>query len=52
MEDPNEDIIMYINSLGRSINVGLAIVDTMNYISCDVSTVVIGMAASMGSCIR
>lgn len=51
MEDPNEDITMYINSPGGSINAGLAIVDTMNYISCDVSTVVIGTAASMGSVI-
>lgn len=51
MEDPNADITMYINSPGGSINAGLAIVDTMNYISCDVSTVVIGNAASMGSVI-
>lgn len=51
MDDPNEDITMYINSPGGSINAGLAIVDTMNYISCDVSTVVIGTAASMGSVI-
>lgn len=51
MEEPNEDITMYINSPGGSINAGLAIVDTMNYLSCDVSTVVIGMAASMGSVI-
>lgn len=51
MEDPNSDITMYINSPGGSINAGLAIVDTMNYISCDVSTVVIGNAASMGSVI-
>ena len=51
MEDPNADITMYINSPGGSINAGLAIVDTMNYISCDVSTVVIGIAASMGSVI-
>lgn len=51
MEDPNADITMYINSPGGSINAGLAIVDTMNYISCDISTVVIGTAASMGSVI-
>ena len=51
MEDSNADITMYINSPGGSINAGLAIVDTMNYISCDVSTVVIGTAASMGSVI-
>ena len=51
MEDPNSDITMYINSPGGSINAGLAIVDTMNYISCDISTVVIGTAASMGSVI-
>ena len=49
MEDPNSDITMYINSPGGSINAGLAIVDTMNYLSCDISTVVIGTAASMGS---
>lgn len=51
MEDSNEDITMYINSPGGTINAGLAIVDTMNYLSCDVSTVVIGTAASMGSVI-
>ncbi len=51
MENPNEDITMYINSPGGSINAGLAIVDTMKYISCDISTVVIGTAASMGSVI-
>lgn len=51
MEDPNADITMYINSPGGSINAGLAIVDTMNYLSCDISTVVIGTAASMGSVI-
>ena len=51
MEDPNSDITMYINSPGGSINAGLAIVDTMNYLSCDISTVVIGTAASMGSVI-
>lgn len=51
MEDPNADITMYINSPGGLINDGLAIVDTMNYISCDVSTVVVGTAASMGAVI-
>ncbi len=51
MEDPNADITMYINSPGGSINAGLAIIDTMNYLSCDVSTIVIGTAASMGSVI-
>ena len=51
MEDPNEDITMYINSPGGSVSDGLAIVDTMRYISCDIKTVVIGMAASMGSLI-
>jgi len=51
MEDPNADITMYINTPGGSINAGLSIIDTMNYISCDVSTVVVGMAASMGSVI-
>lgn len=48
-KDPKSDIIMYINSPGGSVTAGLAIHDTMNYISCDVSTVVMGMAASMGS---
>ena len=51
MEDPNADITMYINTPGGSISAGLAIYDTMKYISCDISTVVIGMAASMGSVI-
>ena len=50
-KDPTKDISLYINSPGGSINAGLAIVDTMNYLSCDVSTVVIGTAASMGSVI-
>lgn len=45
----NDDITMYINSPGGSISDGLAIYDTMNYINCDVSTIVMGMAASMGS---
>lgn len=47
--DPDRDIIMYINSPGGSVTDGLAIYDTMNYIKCDVSTIVTGMAASMGS---
>lgn len=51
MEDPNEDITIYINSPGGSVIDGLAVVDTMKYISCDINTVVIGMAASMGSLI-
>ena len=50
-EDPDKEIFLYINSPGGSITDGMAIVDTMNYISCDVSTVVIGNAASMGSVI-
>ena len=45
----NEDITIYINSPGGSVSAGLAIHDTMNYIKCDVSTVVTGLAASMGS---
>ena len=48
-EDPGKDIHMYINSPGGSVSAGLAIYDTMQYIKCDVSTVCIGMAASMGS---
>lgn len=48
-EDPEKDIHLYINSPGGSISSGLAIYDTMNYIKCDVSTVCIGMAASMGA---
>ena len=44
--DNNADIFMYINSPGGSINAGMAIYDTMNFIKCDVSTIVIGMAAS------
>ena len=47
--DPDRDIYFYINSPGGSITDGLAIYDTMNYIKCDVSTICIGMAASMGS---
>lgn len=48
-EDPEKDIHLYINSPGGSVPYGLAIYDTMNYIKCDVSTVCIGMAASMGA---
>ena len=48
-EDPEKDIHLYINSPGGSISAGMAIYDTMNYIKCDVSTVCIGMAASMGA---
>ena len=48
-EDPDKDISLYINSPGGSVTAGMAIYDTMNYIKCDVSTVCMGMAASMGS---
>ena len=48
-QDPDKDIVLYINSPGGSITAGMAIYDTMNYIKCDVSTVCIGMAASMGA---
>ncbi len=48
-QDPDKDIHLYINSPGGSITSGMAIYDTMNYIRCDVSTICIGMAASMGS---
>lgn len=47
--DPDKDISLYINSPGGSVSAGLAIYDTMQYIKCDVSTVCIGMAASMGA---
>ncbi len=47
--DPNKDICLYINSPGGSVTAGLAIYDTMNYIKCDVSTICIGLAASMGA---
>ena len=46
-EDPNKDISLYINSPGGSVTAGMAIYDTMNYIKCDVSTICLGMAASM-----
>ena len=48
-EDPSKDIQLYINSPGGSVTAGMAIYDTMQYIKCDVSTVCIGMAASMGA---
>ena len=49
MDNPDADISLYINSPGGSITAGMAIYDTMNYIKCDVSTICIGMAASMAS---
>ncbi len=48
-EDPDKDIQLYINSPGGSVTAGMAIYDTMRYIKCDVSTICIGMAASMGA---
>ncbi len=48
-ENPNEDIQMFINSPGGVVNAGMAILDTMNYIKCDISTIAVGVAASMGS---
>lgn len=48
-QDPDKDISLYINSPGGSITAGMAIYDTMNFIKCDVSTICIGMAASMGA---
>ena len=48
-QDPDRDIYLYINSPGGSITSGMAIYDTMNYIKCDVSTICVGMAASMGA---
>lgn len=48
-EDPEADIALYINSPGGSVTAGMAILDTMNYVSCDVSTLCVGMAASMGA---
>ena len=50
-EDSKKDIIMYVNSPGGSVSAGLAIIDTMNFVSPDVSTVCVGMAASMGAII-
>lgn len=48
-EDSKKDILLYINSPGGSVTAGMAIYDTMNYIKCDVSTICMGMAASMGA---
>lgn len=48
-EDPSKDISLYINSPGGSVTAGMAIYDTMQYIKCDVSTICLGMAASMGA---
>jgi ATP-dependent Clp protease protease subunit len=48
-EDPDKDIFLYINSPGGSITAGMAIYDTMQYIKCDVNTICVGMAASMGA---
>ena len=48
-EDPTKDINLYINSPGGSVTAGMAIYDTMQYVKCDVSTICIGMAASMGA---
>lgn len=50
-EDPKKDITLYINSPGGQVHAGLGIIDTMNFIKCDVSTVCIGMSASMGAMI-
>ena len=50
-EDPKKDIAMYVNSPGGSVSAGLAIVDTMNHVKPDISTVCVGLAASMGSII-
>ena len=48
-DDPDKDISLYINSPGGSVTAGMAIYDTMQYIKCDVSTICVGMAASMGA---
>ncbi len=48
-QDPDKDIFLYINSPGGSVTAGMAIYDTMNYIKCDVSTICVGLAASMGA---
>jgi ATP-dependent Clp protease protease subunit len=48
-QDPDKDVALYINSPGGSVTAGMAIYDTMNYIKCDVSTICVGMAASMGA---
>jgi len=50
-EDPNKDITLYVNSPGGQVTSGLAIIDTMNYVKPDVSTICVGMAASMGAVI-
>lgn len=50
-EDPDRDILFYINSPGGVVTAGMAILDTMNFIKCDVSTIVMGQACSMGSCL-
>lgn len=49
MEDPEQDIMLYINSPGGSVSAGMAIYDTMNYLKCEVSTLCVGLAASMGA---
>jgi ATP-dependent Clp protease protease subunit len=48
-ENPQEDIQMFINSYGGEITAGMAIIDTMNYVKCDISTIAVGLAASMGT---
>ncbi len=48
-ENPQEDIQMFVNSYGGQVTAGMAILDTMNYIKCDVSTIAVGLAASMGT---
>lgn len=48
-EDPDRDILFYINSPGGSVTAGLSILDTMNFVKCDISTIVMGQACSMGS---
>jgi ATP-dependent Clp protease protease subunit len=48
-ENPEEDIQMFINSYGGQVTAGMAVLDTMNYIKCDVSTIAVGLAASMGT---
>ena len=48
-KNPDKDIFLYINSPGGSVSAGMAIYDTMNYIKCDVSTICVGLAASMGA---
>lgn len=48
-KDPDKDVLIYINSPGGSVTAGMAIYDTMQYIKCDVSTICVGMAASMGA---